>query len=91
MLKQIGAYLTASAARVRPLYELQKTGDFDRGTPAATAFVDQCLAAGATQFRNWIALAWEDSLNETVSYPSVAVRDVLSGKVVLSPKALSSD
>lgn len=91
MLKQIGSYLAASAARVRPLYELQKTGDFDRGTPAAAAFVDRCLAAGATQFRNWIALAWEDSLNETVSYPSIAVRDIVSGKVVLSAKALASD
>jgi hypothetical protein len=91
MLKQIGAYLTTSAARVVPLYELQKSGDFDNGSPKATAFVDQCLAAGATQFRNWIALAWEDSLNETVSYPSVNVRDVLSGKAPLSPKALSSD
>jgi hypothetical protein len=91
MLKQIGAYLTASAARVQPLYELQKSGDFASGSPKATAFVDQCLAAGATQFRNWVALAWEDSLNETVSYPSINVRDVLSGKAALSPKALSSD
>lgn len=91
MLEQIGAYLAASAARVQPLYALQKAGDFDRGTPAATKFVDTCLAAGATQFRNWIALAWEDSLNETVSYPSIAVRDVVDGKIPLSPKALSSD
>lgn len=91
MLKQIGAYLSASAARVQPLYELQKTGDFDRGTPAATTFVDQCLAAGATQFRDWIALAWEDSLNESVSYPNIAVRDVLSGKVILNAKAMASD
>ncbi|MDQ2992704.1 MAG: S1/P1 Nuclease [Candidatus Eremiobacteraeota bacterium] len=91
MLKQIGTYLASSAARVHPLYELQKTGDFDRGSPAATAFVDQCLAAGATQFRNWIALAWEDSLNESVSYPNVNVRDILSGKVPLSPRSFASD
>jgi hypothetical protein len=91
MLKQIGTYLAASNSRVIPLYTLFQSGDFDRGSPRATAFVDQSLAAGATQFRNWIALAWEDSLNETVSYPEIAVKDIVSGKTPISPRALTSE
>jgi len=91
MLKRIGAYLAASNARVIPLYQLYQNGDFDRGSPRATDFTDQCLAAGATQLRDWIALAWEDSLNETVSYPEIPVKDIVSGKTPITPRTLTAE
>jgi len=90
MLKRIGAYLASSNARVIPVYDLFRTGDFDRGSPRATALVDQCLAAGASEYRDLIALAWEDSINETVSYPEIAVKDIVSGKVTIAPQALTA-
>ncbi len=89
MLKRIGVYLTASAKRVDPLYKIYAAGGFTKGTPEATKFVDQCLAAGATQYRDWIALAWEDSINNGFSYPTIQVRDVLAGKVPVPTNAVS--
>ena len=78
----VGTYLSNTAKTVEPLYKLYAAGDFRNGTPAAVDFTDAQLARGATEFRNLIALAWEDSLNAGVGYPQVPVRDVLSGKVV---------
>jgi hypothetical protein len=85
LLGMIGTYLAGSQAAVVPLYELQKSGEFDRATPKAITFTDAQLARGATELRDLIALAWEDSLNVSVSYPEVNVRDVLSGKATLPP------
>lgn len=82
MLDQIGAYLTQSASQVVPLYQIEKAGGFKDGSPQAVAFVDKQLAHGATEFRNLITLAWQDSLYGSVSYPEIKVTDILAGKVV---------
>jgi hypothetical protein len=78
----VGAYLTDTSKTVDPLYALYAAGDFQNGSPKAIDFANTQLAHGATELRNLIALAWEDSLNAGVGYPQVPVRDVLSGKVV---------
>lgn len=78
----VGTYLTDTAKAVDPLYALYASGDFQSGAPKAIDFTDAQLARGATMLRNLIALAWEDSLNAGVGYPQIAVRDILSGKVV---------
>jgi hypothetical protein len=78
----VGSYLTDTAKQVPPLYALYSSGDFQSGSQKAVDFVDFQLARGATELRNLIALAWEDSLNAGVGYPQVPVRDVVSGKVV---------
>ena len=75
----VGAYLTDTSKAVDPLYALYAAGDFTNGSPKAIDFTDTQLAHGATELRNLIALAWEDSLNAGVDYPEVPVRDVLSG------------
>ncbi len=77
----VSDYLGGTAAQVVPLYRLYNTGAFDSGSKDAIAFTDAQLARGATMLRDAIALAWEDSLNQNVGYPPIAVRDVLSGKV----------
>ncbi len=78
----VGAYLTGTSKTVDPLYALYAAGDFTNGSPKAIDFTDAQLARGATELRDLIALAWEDSLNAGVGYPQIPVRDVLSGKVV---------
>ena len=77
----VGTYLTNTAKAVPPLYQLYASGDFQSGSAKAITFTDQQLARGSTELRNLIALAWEDSLNESVGYPLVPVRDILSGNV----------
>jgi len=77
----VGNYLAGTAKEVDPLYQLYAAGDFENGTPKAVTFTDTQLARGAAELRNLIVLAWEDSLNQSVGYPAVAVRDVLAGKV----------
>ncbi|HET9029887.1 MAG TPA: hypothetical protein VFN49_06890 [Candidatus Aquilonibacter sp.] len=78
----VGGYLSASALAVGPLYDIEKAGGFAAATPAAVDFAATQLGRGATMLRDLVALAWEDSANESVGYPPIAVRDVLSGKVV---------
>jgi hypothetical protein len=78
----VGRYLIGTAQAVDPLYALYALGDFQHGSPKAVAFTDAQLARGASELRDLIALAWNDSLNASVGYPEVLVRDILSGKVV---------
>ena len=78
----VGTYLSDTAKAVGPLYTLYASGDFTNGSPKAIDFTDAQLARGATEFRDLIALAWEDSLNAGVGYPQIPVRDIVSGKVV---------
>jgi hypothetical protein len=75
----VGGYLTRTNREVPKLYEIDRTRGFANATPEAVAFTAQQLARGATMFRDLIALAWEDSLNERVGYPEVPVRSILSG------------
>jgi len=77
----VGGYLIGTAHNVAPLYDLYASGDFEAGSPKAIRFTDEQLARGATMLRNSIALAWEDSLNQSIGYPALPVRDILSGKV----------
>lgn len=81
----VGAYLTGSSSAVPRLYSIEKSGGFRNATPQAVDFTAQQLARGASMLRNLIALAWEDSLNESVDYPAVKVRAVLNGSVMLRP------
>jgi len=75
----VGAYLEETSRRVTPLYQIEAAHGFENGSPAAVAFVDDQLARGAAMLRDITVLAWQDSLNAPVGYPSVIVRDVLSG------------
>ncbi len=80
----VGHYLIASAQAVPTLYEIDKAGGFAHATPRAIGFTAAQLGRGASMMRDLVALAWEDSLNASVGYPELPVRDILSGKVVPS-------
>ncbi|HTX56470.1 MAG TPA: hypothetical protein VMD47_05130 [Candidatus Acidoferrales bacterium] len=80
----VGEYLAGTAKAVPELYQLYGSGDFERGTPKAVRFTDEQLARGAVMLRDLIVLAWENSLEQSVGYPGVPVKDVLAGKVVPS-------
>ncbi len=77
----VGSYLTGTAQAVNSLYDLYAAGEFEQGSSKAIRFTDAQLARGAAELRDLIALAWEDSLNQSVGYPPVAVKDILAGKV----------
>lgn len=81
-MSAIETYLAGSNATVIPLYRIEKSHGFDKGTPAARAFVAGRLAYGASELRDLIVWAWQDSLNETIGddFPQ-HVRDIVTGKV----------
>jgi hypothetical protein len=65
----VGTYLTATASRVVPLYELEKSGAFAAATQSARDFTDARLADGASELRDLIVDAWSDSGTIVVGYP----------------------
>jgi hypothetical protein len=80
---QIGTYLENSASHVVPLYELEKTGGFATGSPAAVDFVDARLADGAAELRDLIVEAWYASATLKVGYPhGITPADVSAGLAV---------
>lgn len=80
VLHEIERYLLASGHTVPQLYQIEKAGGFANGSPQAVQFVASRLAGGAAELRDLTTWAWDDSLNESVGYPSEKVRDILSGK-----------
>lgn len=83
VMHEIERYLLQTAHTVPQLYTIEKNGGFETGSPQAVQFVNSRLAAGATELRNLTLWAWEDSLNASVGYPAVPVRDIISGKASL--------
>jgi len=62
-------YLRHSNSLVEKTYQLEKAGAFnDAGTPEGKAFVDQQLAAGATELRDMIYTAWIRSADPVPPY-----------------------
>lgn len=57
-------YLAASALTVPQLYQIEQRHGFDDGSPEAVAFVEDRLAFGAAQMRDFVACAWENSAAE---------------------------
>jgi hypothetical protein len=82
ILTRTGSYLATTAGFVPAVYELEAAGEIDAHGPAASALVLDRLAAGATEMRDLILAAWEDSAGAKVGYPGLAVRDVESGAIV---------
>ena len=74
-------YLLATQGQLVQLYELQKRGAFVDGNAEGNQFVANRLAAAVLELRDMIVDAWRTSMDATVRYPPVKVRDVLSGEV----------
>jgi hypothetical protein len=75
------AYMRETHSRVLPLFELEKAGGFSTNTAAGRDFAAERLAAAVSELRDLILAAWRTSVDVTVGYPAVSVRDVESGKV----------
>jgi hypothetical protein len=73
-------YLRHSQSLVEETYKLEKAGGFSgAGTPAGKAFVDERLAAGATELRDIIYTAWVRSADPVPEYRN-GVRNAPSGE-----------
>jgi hypothetical protein len=80
--QRVGAYLTGDLATVVPFYELEKAGAFKPGAAKGVAFATSRVAAGASELRDEIVLAWKASADGRIGYqPELSVGDVESGKV----------
>ncbi len=66
-----------------PLYEVEKQGAPVGDAQAGIAFTTTRLAAGAA-VRDMVVDAWRASGEVGVDYPMVSVRDIETGKYVLS-------
>jgi len=86
-----GDYLRATAAHVPELYAIEKKGGFTGATPEAVAFATARVADGATELRNLIVLAWDNSQYASVGYPAISVRDITTGAVTPDPSAFGGD
>jgi hypothetical protein len=82
---RVGAYLKTTLAGVPTVYQLTGDGSIDTGTPQAIGFTLDRLAAGAQMMRDLIADAYAASLDASVGYPEVHVRDVLDGMTIPRP------
>ena len=80
-MQRVSAYLLRTQQQVIPLYRLEKKGGFSGSDPVGVAFGTQRVAAGASELRDMISLAWTASLETPVGYPSTSLADLESGKV----------
>jgi hypothetical protein len=80
--QRVGGYLSATLGTVIPFYELEKAGAFQQGGGAGLAYTAGRIAAGATELRDEIVLAWRASESDSVGYkPAIPVADIEAGKV----------
>lgn len=75
------AYLTTTLATVIPFYRMEKAGAFRDADPRGAAFVNERLAAGAGQLRDYITAAWTASATSAIGWPAVKVAEVEAGTV----------
>ena len=74
-------YLTASWALVVPTYEFEKAGALDKATPESKAFVVDRLTEAASQLRDLVTDAWDESGHASLGYlHPLTVADLESGK-----------
>ncbi|SFS77179.1 S1/P1 Nuclease [Brevundimonas viscosa] len=76
---RVPAYLKTTLAEVLPFYRLEKAGGFAEGDPRGRDFALTRLAAGASELRDLIVLAWRDSADDEIGWPKVKVAEVEAG------------
>ena len=88
---RVSAYLKATLAQLKPLYERVASGEFKNATPKGVDFTLARVAAGASELRNEIEDAWQASATAGVGYPTLNVADVEAGRVILSRLSYGAD
>lgn len=76
---RVAAYLKTTLAEVTPFYRLEKAGGFREQDERGADFVTARLAAGASELRDLITLAWRDSADDEIGWPKVKVAEVEAG------------
>ena len=76
---RVPAYLRTTLAEVTPFYRLEKAGGFRDSDARGAAFVTARLAAGASELRDLIVLAWRDAADDAIGWPAVKVNEVEAG------------
>lgn len=76
---RVPAYLKTTLAHVLPFYRLEKAGGFQEADGRGRDFVTARLAAGAAELRDLIVLAWRDSADDSIGWPTVKVAEVEAG------------
>ena len=80
-MQRTATYLATTNTQVTPLYRLQKAGAFVNGDGRGRAFVTARLAAGATELRDLIVLAWRARPGPDCWLPALKVSDVIAGNI----------
>lgn len=75
------SFLNTTLGTVIPFYRLEKDGAFNGTDPRGIAFVNERLAAGAEQLRDFTVAAWDASGQSSVGWPAVKVAEVEAGTV----------
>jgi hypothetical protein len=78
---RVPAYLKMTLAEVTPFYRLEKAGGFRDADARGAAFATARLAAGASELRDMITLAWRASATAAIGWPAVKVNEVEAGTV----------
>ena len=93
--QRVPAYLLETLSHVTEVYEAGGAGDrpdlYRTAQPAELALVTARLAAGASELRDEVVMAWRQSAEIGVGYPVVKVGDVVAGGVVISPVTFGAD
>jgi hypothetical protein len=80
--QRVGTYLMDDYQQVVPFYELEKAGAFKPGVVKGVAFATGRVAAGASELRDEIVLAWKASESVSIGYkPEIPIADIESGKI----------
>jgi hypothetical protein len=78
--QRTAGYLAATGAQMRPFYSLWKDGGFKDGDSRGHDFAVERIAAGASELRDLVVLAWSGSNAAKVGYPSATPDEVGAGK-----------
>lgn len=73
------AYLTTTLGTVIPFYRMEKAGAFRDADARGATFVNERLAAGAGQLRDYVVAAWTVSATSAIGWPGVKVAEVEAG------------
>ena len=89
------AYLLETLSHLIEVYEAGGAGDrpdlYRSAVPAELSLVTARLAAGASELRDEIVMAWRQSDQIGVGYPVMRVGDALSGRIAITPATFGAD
>jgi hypothetical protein len=83
--------ILASLAEVEPSMRLRRRAPSSTAMLAVLPSRMHAWPAGATELRNMIVNAWQDSAQTPAGYPMVNVRDIESGKVRVTRELFGAD